>query len=226
MRKLKLSLLEEAVIVKDHSVRQVFERSVEAALYIEKLGYHRIWFAEHHNMANIASSATSVLIGHIAEKTKHIRVGSGGIMLPNHSPLLIAEQFGTLDTLYPGRIDLGVGRAPGTDQITIKAIRRNGETSQLFNEDIISIQKYFTNTNPLERVRVFPGEGANVPIYVLGSGLDSARLAAEMGLPYVFAAHFAPAMLKHASEIYRTMFKPSAYLILYCGSKYSCSTDR
>ncbi len=210
MNKLKLSVLEEAIILKDHSLEAVFERCVKAAQHVEQLGYERVWFAEHHNMANIASSATSLLIGHIAGKTSRIRVGSGGMMLPNHAPLIVAEQFGTLDILYPNRIDLGVGRAPGADQETTKALRRNNmNTAAFFEEDILTIQKYFSNSNPSAKLRAFPGEGAKIPFYVLGSSISSALLAAELGLPYVFAAHFAPTMLKQAAEIYRRKFKPA-----------------
>jgi luciferase family oxidoreductase group 1 len=212
MRKIKLSVLDEAIILEGHSIKEVFERSVKEALYVEELGYERVWFAEHHNMANIASAATSLLIAHIAGRTTRIRVGSGGIMLPNHAPLLVAEQFGTLETFYPNRIDLGVGRAPGADRETTMAVRRNNmNAAAYFEEDILSIQKYFSNTNPQEKIRAFPGEGANVPMYILGSSINSAQLAAKLGLPYVFAAHFAPTMLQPAAEIYRKTFKPSIY---------------
>lgn len=212
MKNVKLSVLDEALILQGFSIKDSFERSVTDAIYIEELGYERVWFAEHHNMAYIASSATSLLIGHIAGKTNRIRVGAGGIMLPNHAPLLVAEQFGTLDTLYPNRIDLGVGRAPGADQITTMALRRNNpNTAAYFKEDIISIQKYFRNTDPSAAPRAFPGEGANVPFYILGASINSAMLAAELGLPYVFAAHFAPGMLREAAQVYKKAFKPSVY---------------
>ena len=213
MEKLKLSALDLANVCKGQDAQQAIARSVEAAQHIEKLGYERIWFAEHHNMEHIASSATAVLIGHVAQQTKHIRIGSGGIMLPNHSPLVIAEQFGTLETLFPGRIDLGLGRAPGTDQVTAMALRRNNlNTAFYFKDDVLALQQYLENDDPSEKVRAFPGEGLSIPIYILGSSTDSAHLAAELGLPYAFAAHFAPAMLAQASEIYRKEFKPSAYL--------------
>lgn len=213
MGNFKLSALDLAMVCKGQDAKQAIARSVEAGQYVEELGYERIWFAEHHNMEYIASSATAVLIGHVAGKTNHIRVGSGGIMLPNHSPLVVAEQFGTLETLYPGRIDLGLGRAPGTDQVTAMALRRNNlNTSFYFKDDILALQQYFENDNPSEKVRAFPGEGLDIPIYILGSSTDSAHLAAELGLPYAFAAHFAPAMLAQASEIYRKEFKPSPYL--------------
>ncbi|TDS17742.1 LLM class flavin-dependent oxidoreductase [Sphingobacterium paludis] len=213
MNKIKLSALDLATVCKGQTVKEAIERSVEGAQYIEELGYERVWFAEHHNMEHIASSATSVLIGHVAEKTKHIRIGSGGIMLPNHAPLVIAEQFGTLASLYPGRIDLGLGRAPGTDQVTAMALRRNNlNTSFYFKDDVLALQQYFENDNPHEKVRAFPGEGQHIPLYILGSSTDSAHLAAELGLPYAFAAHFAPAMFAQAAEIYRKTFKPSRHL--------------
>jgi luciferase family oxidoreductase group 1 len=213
MNKIKLSALDLATVCKGQTVKEAIERSVEGAQYIEELGYERVWFAEHHNMEHIASSATSVLIGHVAEKTKHIRIGSGGIMLPNHAPLVIAEQFGTLASLYPGRIDLGLGRAPGTDQVTAMALRRNNlNTSFYFKDDVLALQQYFENDNPHEKVRAFPGEGQDIPLYILGSSTDSAHLAAELGLPYAFAAHFAPAMFAQAAEIYRKTFKPSRHL--------------
>lgn len=210
MNKMKLSVLDLATVCKGQNALDAIDRSVEAAQYVETLGYERIWFAEHHNMEHIASSATAVLIGHIAGKTNRIRVGSGGIMLPNHSPLVIAEQFGTLETLYPGRIDLGLGRAPGTDQITAMALRRNNlNTAFYFKDDVLALQQYFENDDPSEKVRAFPGEGLEIPMYILGSSTDSAHLAAALGLPYAFAAHFAPAMLGQAAEIYRKEFKPS-----------------
>src|SRR5690606_571144 len=213
MEKIKLSALDLATVCKGQSAQQAVGRSVEGAQYNEQLGYERSWLAEHHNMEHIASSATAVLIGHIAEKTNRIRVGSGGIMLPNQAPLVVAEQFGTLETLYPGRIDLGLGRAPGTDQVTAMALRRNNlNTAFYFKDDVLALQQYFENDNPMEKVRAFPGEGLDIPIYILGSSTDSAHLAAELGLPYSFAAHFAPAMLAQASEIYRAEFKPSKYL--------------
>lgn len=213
MKKIKLSALDLATVSKGQTVKEAIARSVEGAKYIEKLGYERVWLAEHHNMEHIASSATAVLIGHIAAQTNTLRVGSGGIMLPNHSPLVIAEQFGTLESLYPGRIDLGLGRAPGTDQVTAMALRRNNlNTAFYFKDDVQALQQYFENDNPHEKVRAFPGEGLAVPLYILGSSTDSAHLAAELGLPYAFAAHFAPAMLAQAAEIYRREFKPSAYL--------------
>ncbi|GHE34082.1 LLM class flavin-dependent oxidoreductase [Sphingobacterium griseoflavum] len=213
MNNFKLSALDLATVSKGDTVKQAIDRSVAGAQYIEKLGYERIWFAEHHNMEHIASSATAVLIGHVASKTNTIRIGSGGIMLPNHAPLVVAEQFGTLESLYPGRIDLGLGRAPGTDQVTAMALRRNNiNTAFYFKDDIRALQQYFENDDPTEKVRAFPGEGLAIPLYILGSSTDSAHLAAELGLPYAFAAHFAPAMFEQAAAIYRREFKPSRHL--------------
>lgn len=213
MDKLKLSALELVTVTKGNNHTQAIQRAVKGAQHIEKLGYERLWLAEHHNMPHIASSATAVLIGHIAGHTNTIRVGSGGIMLPNHTPLVVAEQFGTLESIYNGRIDLGLGRAPGTDQVTAMALRRNNmNTSFYFKDDIQELQQYLTNTNENAKVRAFPGEGLDIPIYILGSSTESAYLAAELGLPYAFAAHFAPAMLTQAAEIYRTHFRPSEHL--------------
>ncbi|MBE8715218.1 LLM class flavin-dependent oxidoreductase [Sphingobacterium hungaricum] len=210
---LKISTLELANVVKGGTTLDAINRSVESAQVSEQLGYERIWFAEHHNMEHIASSATSVLIGHVAGKTKSIRIGSGGIMLPNHAPLVIAEQFGTLEAMYPNRIDLGLGRAPGTDQLTAMALRRNNlNTSFYFKDDVQALQQYFHSDNAISKVRAHPGEGLDIPIYILGSSTDSAYLAAELGLPYAFAAHFAPAMLEQAVQIYKTHFKPSEQL--------------
>ena len=213
MGKIALSALELATICKNSDASQAIARAVTGAQHIEQLGYKRIWLAEHHNMPHIASSATSVLIGHIAGKTNSIRVGSGGIMLPNHTPLVIAEQFGTLESIYPNRIDLGLGRAPGTDQLTAMALRRNNlNTSFYFKDDILELQRYLDENNVDAKVRAFPGEGLDIPLYILGSSTDSAYLAAELGLPYAFAAHFAPAMLGQASEIYHQQFQASSAL--------------
>jgi hypothetical protein len=207
------SILELATVAKNSSVKETFDQSLDLAQKAEKMGYSRFWLAEHHNMVSIASSATSVLIGHIAGGTKKIKVGSGGIMLPNHSPLIVAEQFGTLGTLYPNRIDLGLGRAPGTDQVTAQAIRSDRMKSVFkFPEEVKEIQKYFSVENAQEKVRAAFAEGVNVPIYILGSSTDSAHLAAEQGLPYVFASHFAPAQLHQALSIYHNNFKPSKFL--------------
>ncbi len=207
------SILELATVAKDFSIKETFDQSLDLAKNAEKMGYTRFWLAEHHNMVSIASSATSVLIGHIAGGTKTIKVGSGGIMLPNHSPLIVAEQFGTLGTLYPNRIDLGLGRAPGTDQVTAQAIRSDRMKSVFkFPEEVKEIQKYFSVENAKEQVRAAVAEGVEVPIYILGSSTDSAHLAAAQGLPYVFASHFAPAQLHQALSIYHNNFKPSKFL--------------
>lgn len=213
MRTTKYSLLELAIVNDNSSHPTVFNNSVETAQHAEALGYHRFWLAEHHNMASIASSATVVLMGHIAGHTQHIRVGSGGIMLPNHAPLIVAEQFGTLGHLYPNRIDLGLGRAPGTDQATAQAIRKNRGASVVhFPDEINEIQHYFENTNSQALVRANVAEGVKMPMYILGSSTDSAHLAAQKGLPYVFASHFAPAQLHQALSIYHNEFAPSRFL--------------
>ncbi|HLV42700.1 MAG TPA: MsnO8 family LLM class oxidoreductase [Brumimicrobium sp.] len=194
MKKIKYSLLELAMVNDNTTHEEVFKNSVEVAQKAEELGYHRFWLAEHHNMVSIASSATVVLMGHVAAKTNTIRVGSGGIMLPNHSPLLVAEQLGTLGNLFPNRIDLGLGRAPGTDQVTAHAIRSDRMQSvHNFPNEVNEIQGYFENTSTATKVRATVAEGVDVPIYILGSSTDSAHLAAKKGLPYVFASHFAPA---------------------------------
>ena len=213
MRKIPISVLELATVTEGGNPGTAIAGTVKVAKHAESLGYQRIWMAEHHNMKHIASSATSVLIGHVAGKTNTIRVGSGGIMLPNHSPLVIAEQFGTLETIYPGRIDLGLGRAPGTDQFTAMALRRNNmSTSSEFPADVRQLQTYFSKDNFNARVRAFPGEGLEIPLWILGSSTDSAYLAAQIGLPYAFAAHFAPAQFRSAIKIYRNNFKPSKQL--------------
>lgn len=226
----KLSALDLSVVIQGGNAATAISRTVEVAQYVEKLDFERIWLAEHHNMEFVASSATSVLIGHVAGKTSHIRVGSGGIMLPNHAPLAIAEQFGTLETLYPGRVDLGLGRAPGTDQLTAAALRRNNiNTAYHFPADVRELQLYFSDENSDGRVRAFPGEGLDIPIWILGSSTDSAYLAAEMGLPYAFAAHFAPTQFRAAIALYRQHFKPSAYLekpyVLACVNVIAADTD-
>ncbi len=213
MTKIPLSVLELATVVKGGNSGTAIADTVAVAKHAESLGYKRIWMAEHHNMEHIASSATAVLIGHVAGKTDTIRVGSGGIMLPNHSLLVIAEQFGTLETIYPHRIDLGLGRAPGTDQLTAKALRRNNMgTSYNFPEDVRQLQTYLSKDNSQAKVRSFPGEGLAVPLWILGSSTDSAYLAAQMGLPYAFAAHFAPAQFRTAIAIYRKNFRASSQL--------------
>mgnify|MGYP003589445896 CR=1 FL=1 len=211
MKKFEISVLDLAPVKQNKTIQDTFNDSLDLARAAEKLGYKRFWLAEHHNMASIASSATSVLIGFIANGTQKIRVGSGGIMLPNHSSLVIAEQFGTLESLFPGRIDLGVGRAPGTDGLTAKALGRNPmNINQHFPQQIQELQQYFSVENSGSLVRAIPGEGCDIPIYILGSSTDSAWLAAELGLPYAFAGHFAPQMMESAFEIYHQNYKPSA----------------
>ena len=230
MPNIPLSVLDLAIVGEGGNARTAVDATVAVARHVESLGYQRFWMAEHHNMEHIASSATSVLIGHVAGKTERIRVGSGGIMLPNHAPLVIAEQFGTLETLYPGRIDLGLGRAPGTDQLTAAALRRNNlSTANNFPEDIQALQTYFSTDNQSAKVRAFPGEGLHIPIWILGSSTDSAYLAAQKGLPYAFAAHFAPAQFRTAIDIYRRHFRPSAQLqqpyVMACANVIAADTD-
>ncbi len=210
MKSFDLSVLDLAPVKQGRSIQDSFQESLELARHTEKLGYVRYWFAEHHNMASIASSATSVLIGFVAGGTSSIRVGSGGIMLPNHSSLVIAEQFGTLESLYPGRIDLGIGRAPGTDALTAKALGRNPAIiNEQFPRQILELQMFFSKENENGLVRAIPGEGCHIPLYILGSSTDSAWLASQLGLPYVFAAHFAPEQMETAFEIYRQNYQPS-----------------
>lgn len=210
MKRFELSVLDLAPVKQNKTIHDSFHESLTLAKHTEKLGYTRFWLAEHHNMPSIASSATSVLICFIANGTEKIRVGSGGVMLPNHSSLVIAEQFGTLESLFPGRIDLGVGRAPGTDGLTAKALGRNPMIiNEQFPRQILELQQYFSVENATSLVRAIPGEGCDIPIYILGSSTDSAWLAAEMGLPYAFAGHFAPDMMVHAFQIYRENYKPS-----------------
>jgi len=207
------SILDLAPITEGNTAATSFKNSLDLAQRAEQLGYDRYWLAEHHNMDSVASSATAILIGYIASGTKTMRVGSGGIMLPNHAPLIVAEQFGTLASLYPDRIDLGLGRAPGTDQLTSAALRRGRiETAEDFPSDIQALQQFFSADNSNAKVRAIPGEGLNVPIWILGSSTDSARLAALLGLPYAFASHFAPSQFLSAIEIYRRGFRPSQHL--------------
>jgi luciferase family oxidoreductase group 1 len=209
---LRISILDLAPIAPGQSAADSFAASVALAQLAEAAGYQRIWYAEHHNMATIASSATSVLIAHVAAHTSSIRLGSGGIMLPNHAPLTIAEQFGTLATLHPGRIDLGLGRAPGTDQNTLRALRRNPMTADAFPEDVLELQGYLSDETRVPGVEATPGKGTRVPLYILGSSMFGATLAAALGLPYAFASHFAPAALQDAVAAYRREFRPSAQL--------------
>ncbi|ESZ13635.1 LLM class flavin-dependent oxidoreductase [Mesorhizobium sp. L48C026A00] len=208
-----LSVLDLSPIVEGSNASQSLTNSLDLARHAERLGYRRYWLAEHHNMPGIASAATSVVIAHVAGGTTTIRVGAGGIMLPNHSPLVIAEQFGTLNALHPGRIDLGLGRAPGTDMGTARALRRNLDAgADSFPQDVIELMGYFQPAEDGQRIRAVPGEGEQVPIWILGSSLYGAQLAAMLGLPYAFASHFAPAELDHALEIYRSRFQPSKQL--------------
>ncbi|WP_433378945.1 LLM class flavin-dependent oxidoreductase [Actinoplanes sp. CA-142083] len=209
---LVLSLLDLAPVQRGRSVRESFAASVELARAAERSGFRRVWYAEHHNMPTIASSATSVLIGHIADRTESIRLGAGGIMLPNHSPLVIAEQFGTLAALHPGRIDLGLGRAPGSDQNTQFALRRDPTAADTFPDDVLELQGYLTGKSRVPGVQAVPRADEVVPLYILGSSLFGARLAAQLGLPYAFASHFAPDALHPAVELYRDTFKPSEQL--------------
>jgi len=208
-----LSVLDLSPVPEGSDAGQSLRNTLELAQQAEKLGFTRYWLAEHHNMPGIASAATSVVIGHVAAGTSTIRVGAGGIMLPNHSPLVIAEQFGTLASLFPGRIDLGLGRAPGTDQLTAHALRRNLESSANdFPRDVVELLNYFKPVDPAQRVQAVPGAGLNVPVWILGSSLFGAQLAAMLGLPYGFASHFAPADMERAVELYRERFEPSEYL--------------
>jgi luciferase family oxidoreductase group 1 len=206
------SLLDLSPIPEGKTAADALANTVVLAKAAERLGYHRYWLAEHHNMPGIASAATAIVIGHVAAATKSIRVGAGGIMLPNHAPLVIAEQFGTLATLYPERIDLGLGRAPGTDMATARALRRHMVPDDSFPQDVLELIGYFDDVPNDTQVRAIPGSGTHVPVWILGSSLYGAQLAAYLGLPYAFASHFAPAMLEEALEVYRRTFRPSAWL--------------
>ncbi|PSJ47469.1 LLM class flavin-dependent oxidoreductase [Zobellella endophytica] len=212
LSKVNLSLLDLVHIRSGFDAADAIANSVALARHVENLGFARFWLAEHHNLDGIASSATAVLAGHIAGHTSRIRVGSGGIMLPNHPPLVVAEQFGTLATLYPGRIDLGLGRAPGTDPDTMRALRRRPEDGEDFPEQVQQLQQLLGPAHHGQKLMAIPGTGTNVPIWLLGSSLFSAQLAAQLGLPYAFASHFAPRMLHEAVAIYKDRFRPSAVL--------------
>ena len=213
MTKTQLSMLDLVAVREGSTVAQAIETAVQSARHVEQLGFTRYWLAEHHNMPGLACSSTAVLVGHVAGATQRIRVGSGGIMLPNHAPLVVAEAFGTLEALYPGRIDLGLGRAPGTDPVTMRALRRNRvETEEDFPREVAELQQLLGDPQPGQRVVASPGSGSHVPIWLLGSSLFSAQLAAQRGLPYAFASHFAPRMLMQALNIYRSYFVPSAVL--------------
>lgn len=206
------SILDLSPIAEGSNAATSFRHTLDLAQHAERWGYHRYWMAEHHGMPGIASAATSVLIGHVAGGTSTIRVGAGGIMLPNHSPLVIAEQFGTLESLYPGRIDLGLGRAPGSDQTTARALRRNlASSADEFPRDVLELMDYMSD-EPRQSVEAVPGKGLNVPVWILGSSLFGAQLAAALGLPYAFASHFAPQQMMQAIELYRSTFQPSSHL--------------
>jgi luciferase family oxidoreductase group 1 len=205
-------VLDLAPVNDGQAVREGLDGTVALARKAEELGYRRVWYAEHHNFASIASSATAVLIAHVAAHTERIRLGAGGVMLPNHAPLIIAEQFGTLATLHPGRIDLGLGRAPGTDQNTMLALRRDHRAADTFPEDVVELQGFLSGETQIPGVHAYPGRGTDVPLYILGSSLFGAQLAAVLGLPYAFASHFAPAALHEAVRRYRERFQPSAQL--------------
>ncbi|KLT66992.1 LLM class flavin-dependent oxidoreductase [Pedobacter sp. BMA] len=230
LKNIPYSVLDLATVLEGYTAADTFKTSLELAQQSESLGYTRYWFAEHHNMAGVASSATPILIGYVAGGTSRIRVGSGGIMLPNHSPLIVAEQFGTLASLYPNRIDLGLGRAPGTDQVTAMAIRgENFNAVHSFPRDIDKLQQLFSAGNSRSNVRAIPGEGLEIPIWVLGSSTDSALLAAEKGLPYAFASHFAPTYFEQAIALYKSRFKPSIYIqepyVIACVNVVAADTD-
>ena len=227
---IKFSVLDLVPVAEGSTPRQSIKKSVELAQHTESLGFERFWISEHHNMESLVSAATPILIGQVAEATKTIRVGSGGIMLPNHAPLIVAEQFGTLETLYPGRIDLGLGRAPGTDQQTARALRRNrSETVHDFPKDIGELQAYFSKENSTAAVRAIPGEGLDIPLYLLGSSTFSAQLAGLKGLPYAFASHFAPTHLHDALRLYHQNFEPSkqcrAPYTIACVNVIAAETD-
>ncbi|WP_419210636.1 luciferase-like monooxygenase [Providencia manganoxydans] len=212
-KQIPLSVLNLAPIIEGSCAKEAFSHSLDLAHLAEKQGFHRYWLAEHHNMTGIASAATSVLIGYLAANTKTLHLGSGGVMLPNHSPLVIAEQFGTLNTLYPNRIDLGIGRAPGSDQQTMRALRRHMSNDiDNFPRDVAELVNWFDAINPKPAVRPVPGYGEKIPVWLLGSSLYSAQLAAQMGLPFAFASHFAPDLLLQALHVYRENFKPSQRL--------------
>ena len=229
LKDIRYSILDLAMVTHGSSPAETFANSADLAQHAERLNFNRYWLAEHHNMEGVASTATSVLIGFIAGSTSTIRVGSGGIMLPNHAPLVVAEQFGTLATLYPDRIDLGLGRAPGTDQLTARALRRDMAAVMDFEGNIRELQKYLSASNKNGPVRAIPGEGLDIPIWILGSSIDSAHLAAAMGLPYAFASHFAPAQLLDAIAMYRQNLRPSqnlrAPVIMPCVNVIAADSD-
>jgi len=206
------SVLDLAPVPAGSTPVDALRNTLDLAQHAERLGYHRFWLAEHHNMTGIASAATAVVIGYVAGGTRTIRVGAGGIMLPNHAPLMVAEAFGTLESLYPGRIDLGLGRAPGADQRTMRALRRDPASADSFPQDVLELRAFLSPVQPGQRIQAVPGAGLDVPLWILGSSLFGAQLAAELGLPYAFASHFMPDALMDALDVYRTAFKPSAQL--------------
>ncbi len=208
---MRYSVLDLAPVVEGQTPSDALRNAADLAQKTESWGYHRYWLAEHHNMPGIASAATAVVVGHVAAHTKTIRVGAGGIMLPNHAPLVIAEQFGTLDALFPGRVDLGLGRAPGSDMATARALRRNMDSSDNFPNDVVELLQYLDAADPKAPIRACPGQGSHVPVWILGSSLYGAQLAAYLGLPYAFASHFAPAHLAEAAQVYRSTFRPSIW---------------
>ena len=207
-----LSVLDLAFVPEGCTPADALRNTLDLAQHVERWGYRRFWLAEHHNMVGIASAATAIVIGHVAGGTRTIRVGAGGIMLPNHSPLVVAEQFGTLESLYPGRIDLGLGRAPGTDQLTVRALRRDPLAAESFPQDVLELKAFLGPTQPGQAVQAVPGAGLNVPLWILGSSMYGAQLAAALGLPYAFASHFAPDALHDALAVYRAQFRPSEQL--------------
>lgn len=207
-----LSILDLSPIVQGGNASLALRNTLDLARHAERLGYQRLWLAEHHNMPGVASAATAVVIGHVAAGTRTIRVGAGGIMLPNHAPYVIAEQFGTLEALFPGRIDLALGRAPGSDPLTQRVLRRDPSSAEHFPDDVLELQAWFREAQDNQAVRAVPGAGLHVPLWILGSSLFGAQLAAALGLPYAFASHFAPAALMQAIDVYRTQFQPSAQL--------------
>lgn len=212
MQMIPFSVLDLAPIVQGGDAAQAFRNSLDLAQHAERWGYHRFWLAEHHSIPSVASAATAVVIAHVAAGTSTIRVGAGGVMLPNHPPLIIAEQFGTLASIHPGRIDLGLGRAPGSDQSTARALRRPPSAGDSFPQDVLELMAYFRKAEPGQAVRAVPGEGLDIPIWILGSSLFGAQLAAALGLPFAFASHFAPALLDRALDVYRERFRPSERL--------------
>lgn len=225
---MRYSVLDLAPVPEGHDTATAIANSRDLAIAAERMGYHRYWLAEHHNMPGIASAATAVLIGHIAEATTTMRIGAGGVMLPNHAPLTIAEQFGTLATIHPGRIDLGLGRAPGGDMAVARALRRGLEADR-FPDDVVELMGYFADADPAAPVSAHPGQGTHVPVWILGSSLYGAQLAAHLGLPYAFASHFAPDALDQALDIYRTRFQPSAQLdrpyFMLAANVFAADTD-